>query len=172
MTIVSETADFVTVHAYSPSGAGVLEPLPVLRNPSSAGLARVTEVLLTRVELWRPLARGLVETASATPTRIAGLSGWEAWLHLWPAGSTSGWHRHAGPTASAVVLGHLSELRDAGGPGATGASGAGRHTLRNDSPEAAVTLHVYALASPFSGRAEADRCRPLGDATAGARVAS
>jgi hypothetical protein len=167
MTIAFETAHFATAPGGSPSGERVLpEPLPALLKPTRAGLARVAEVLLTRDELWLPVARALIDGGNVTPTRIASLGGWEAWLHVWPAGSSSGWHRHDGPSASAVVSGHLRELRDTGAPGATGSSGAGRHALVNDSVEQAVTLHVYALGSPHSGRAEAHRCRPAREVVA------
>jgi hypothetical protein len=167
MAIASEAAQFaMTTDDLSPGMRMLPEPLPVLPNPTSAGLTRVAEVLRSRDELWLSVAHSLIDGGSAAPTRIASLAGWEAWLHVWPAGSSSGWHRHEGPAASVVVSGHLRELRDTGAPGATGSSGAGRHALVNDSAEPAVTLHVYALASPYSGRAEAHRCRPARDVAA------
>lgn len=141
-------------------GRDAVPALPQLWRPTAAGLSRVADALMARRDLWLHIARGLADADPAAPTRIAALSGWEAWLHVWPAGASSGWHRHAGPTATAVVAGRLRELRDTGSPGPTGSAGAGRHALVNDAPEPAVTLQVYGPEKPFSARAQALLCRP------------
>jgi hypothetical protein len=162
MATVRESVHFVMNHEDLPFPSGKARPgsLPVLPHATQAGLDRVASLLVTRQGLWSPLAQRLLEGDGAAATRIASLGGWEAWLHVWPPGSSSVWHRHAGPTTSAVLMGQVRESRAGGTPDATGRTGARRHALLNETAEPAVTLHVYGLATPYSGRDEAARCRP------------
>jgi hypothetical protein len=161
MVTARESVHFVMNHVdLSLPGQGRPGALPVLPRATQAGLARVATLLVTRQELWSPLAQRLLEGGGTVPTRIAALDGWEAWLHVWPAGSSSGWHPHTGPTAAAVLQGQVREERAGSTPDATGRTGARRHAVFNDTAEPAVTLHVYGLPTPYSGRDEAVRCRP------------
>ena len=134
--------------------------LPALASPGRSGLRRVAELLITRQVLWQPLAEALLDDECPAPTRVAGLAGWEAWLHVWPAGASTPWHRHQGPVASALVRGELRELRDQRPRDASGSSPHVRHALVNDADVPAVTLNVYALRTPLAGRSEARLCRP------------
>lgn len=159
--LIIKSSDFV----HFDTNSGPPSALPALINPGIAGLRRVAEVLVTRQELWLPLAGRVLDDGCAAPTRVAGLAGWEAWLHVWPAGASTAWHRHHGPVAAALISGELRELRDqrprASGSSPHGSRPHGRHALVNDGDTAAVTLNVYALPSPLAGRSEAQLCRPI-----------
>jgi hypothetical protein len=131
-------------------------PLPELLETTPAALAQLACILATRVELWRPLLH--VDPDRRWYARVAGGEGWEAWLHTWLPGQTTGPHRHGGSAGAFTVLsGELAEQvarPDLGlgrattfrSPDVRAFDGRHRHQLTGSGTGPAASLHVYAPA--------------------------
>lgn len=131
------------------------QPLPVLLESTPAALAQLACVLATRVELWRPVLQ--LDPDRRWYARVAGGEGWEAWLHTWLPGQTTGPHRHDGAAGAFTVLsGELEErLPRAGGgsrryrsPDVRAFDRDHEHELVGTGSGAAASLHVYAPPLP------------------------
>ncbi len=126
---------------------------PRLGQVSPAGLAGIVRRVTAQPETWRGLVR--FEPAERWYARIESGDEHEVWLLTWLAGQQTGFHDHGDSAgAFAVISGCLTErTAPYWRPEASGRklrSGSIRsfgsqfvHDVRNESTEAAVSIHAY-----------------------------
>jgi quercetin dioxygenase-like cupin family protein len=133
-----ERAPLDTTHRSSRRYPALVEP----DRPTPAHLARIAQVLSTRMDLWRPLLH--IDASRRWNTRVAGGRNWEAWLQTWAPGQSTGLHDH-GPSLGAIVVlaGEIHELTRT--PDGKRAMRLSRRTLTTSEVVSFRAGHVHAI---------------------------